>query len=286
MNHKKRKVPQVYLSRPRPQEQGKYFTQREKELNERQARLAEQEQDLEISKKLLDDTLHEIRKINNQINGSILNLSNSISKIEIEDAELDRFIHNTLKTLDGNSTLLSIRMDAYDIMFNPTSVSRELDYMMSVFGKVEKVYKCLYTSKKAKNIEIHLNGRSDGKYRLRNSMELAFFIIIENAIKYSPEDESIEIDFNEYNDKLEVTFCNWAICPQNEEMNFLTVRGFRSKSVVKKGNYEGSGLGLYLLKQICGANNVEYTFEKGNDSKFVRGIEYNPFIVTLSFRNA
>ena len=285
MSHKRRRLPQVYLSRPRPQEQGKYFTQREQELKDREAILSEKEHALEINRKLIDDTLHEIRKINNQINGGILNLSKSIDEILIDDAEFDRHIHNTLKTLDGNSTLLSTRMDAYDIMFNPTSVNRELDYMMSVFGKIEKVYKCLYTSKKAKNIEIHLNGRSEEKYRLRNSMELAFFIVIENAIKYSPEGESIDIDFSEDNDKLDVTFRNWAVCPQDEEMNHLTERGFRSKSVVNKGYYEGSGLGLYLLKQICQANDVIFEFDKRADSINIGGVEYHQFIVTLSFRN-
>ena len=284
MKHQKKKVTWNYLSRLRVQEQGKYFSQREQELHEREVRLSELEQALDINRKLLDDTLHEIRKINNQINGGILNITCAIDRIEIENTELERFIHNTLKTLDGNSTLLAIRMDAYDIMFNPASVSKELDYMMNVFGKIEKVYKCLYTSKKAKNIEIHLNGRSEGKYRLRNSMELAFFIIIENAIKYSPEDESIEIDFSEDDESLKVTFRNWAECPQEEEMNYLTERGFRSKSVIKSGTYEGSGLGLYLLKQICEANDVEYGFEKNSVSLNIEGVEYHPFIVTLLFR--
>lgn len=272
----------VHYPRLQSKERPKLLKEQEKALAEKAALLAEKENLLEVNRKLLDDTLHEIRKINNQIKGNIHDLSKAIDSIGIYDENIDRYIHNTLKTIEGNSTLLSIRMDAYDILFNPASASKELDIMLGVYSKVEKVYKCLYPSKKEKNIEILLNGGSVKEFRLRNSIELAFFIIIENAIKYSPEGETINITFTDTKYGLDVEFCNWAICPEEDEMPKLTERGYRAK-VVSKMKYEGSGLGLYLLKQICQTNNVSYHFEKADESRFISGIMYNPFMVTLSF---
>lgn len=282
MRRRKGKKP-VYYTRPKPNEQGKYFEDREKVLNEKEQQLEEIEAVLDSNRKLLDDTLHEIRKINNQIKVNIHDLSKALDKQYIEDEGLDKYIHNTLKTIEGNSTLLSIRMDAYDILFNPASAGKELDTMFGVYNKVEKVYKCLYPSKKEKNIDINLNGGSVKEFRLRNSIELAFFIIIENAIKYSPEGEHIDITFIDNKNGLDVEFCNWAICPNEEEIPHLTERGFRAKSVSSKRIYTGSGLGLYLLKQICQTNNVGYSFEIANDSKLISGVLHNPFVVTLSF---
>ena len=238
---------------------------------------------MESNQKILDDTLHEIRKINNQIKGNINSLKKAIDGQYIEDDNADRFIHNTLKTIEGNATLLSIRMNAYDIMLNPASASKELDMPMVVFSKVEKVYKCLYPSRKEKNLEIILNGKSTSEYRLRNSIELAFFIIIENAIKYSPDGDEINITFEESVNELKVEFHSWGICPGDEEMTRLTERGYRSKNIVNKDDYEGSGLGLYLLKQICEANNVAYILKKKSELKVLSGVEYHPFIVTLTF---
>ena len=143
MKHRDKHGSKVYYTRPKPQDQERFFEECEKALKEREAQLQEKEKLLDNNRKLLDDTLHEIRKINNQIKGNIYDLGKVIDGIDIYDDIADRHIHNTIKTIEGNATLLSIRMDAYDILFNPASASKELDIMLGVYNKVEKVYKCL-----------------------------------------------------------------------------------------------------------------------------------------------
>ena len=103
---------------------------------------------------------------------------------------------------------------------------------------------------------------------------------------FSPENETITINFSENTNGLIVTFKNWAICPTDDEMQKLTERGYRSSIIRQKTNINGSGLGLYLLKQLCQSNNVEFNISKGNELKMISGVKYNPFIVTLTFRNA
>lgn len=279
---KKRAV--VYYTKPKPSVRENGLDEKEKQLAEKKRQLAEKESIIVANTCLIDDTIHEIRKINNQINKNVIDLSKGIDDIDIYEENAERFIHNTLKTLDANSSLLSIRMDAYDIMFNPASMSKELDVMMGVYAKVEKVYKCLYPSKKEKNLTIRLIGGSEKSFRLRNSMELAFFIIIENAIKYSPLNQYIDITFTDTREGLEVRFVNWAICPKDDEMERLTERGYRSQNIIGKSEYKGSGLGLYLLKQICETNSVGYAFEKNNKVLVLTGVIYNQFIVTLVFK--
>ena len=275
----------LYYTRPKTQGHNRYYEERENSFIEKELLLEEKERLLDANRKLLDDTLHEIRKINNQIKGNIHDLTKVIDTQEIEDENVDRHIHNALKTIEGNSTLLSIRMDAYDILFNPASASKELDIMLGVYSKVEKVYKCLYPSKREKRLDINLVGGSVKEFRLRNSIELAFFIIIENAIKYSPENDGIDISFCDTINGLDVEFRNWAICPQEDELSHLTERGYRSQAVSSKKNYEGSGLGLYLLKEICQSNDVDYQFIVKQESKMISGVIYNPFVVKLSFHD-
>lgn len=283
MKHKRHIIKQNHHARFTSPKKLKYFEEQDKALLEREQLLDDKERMLKTNMNLLEDTLHEIRKINNQIKSNVYHLNNAIQDLYFEDEDLAKFVNNTLKTIEGNSTLLSIRMNAFDILFDPASASKELELMIGVYSKVEKVYKCLYPSKKKKNLEIFLNGGSNKEFRLRSSIEIAFFIIIENAIKYSPEGEKIDIFFYETQNGLNVKFCNWAICPKEEEFERLTERGFRSNNVANIKEYEGRGIGLYLMKEICETNNVGYLLNKEQNTKNIFGTNYHQFVVTLYF---
>lgn len=283
MKSKKSKRPKVYYNMPKPKEQEKYFQSRKEEFDKEVERLREIEKQFAVSKNLLDDTLHEIRKINNQIKANTFEVSTTLDKLSIEDEEIDKHVHNILKTLDGNTSLLSIRMDAYDLALNPASSGSEMEADIGVYNKVEKVYKCLYFNKKSNDLSIRLLGNTERKYRLRNSIELAFFIIIENAIKYSPHGAEIFITFIEDGEDLHVEFENFAICPKPEELPCLTDRGFRSKGAQGLQDIKGSGLGLFLLKNICESNKVAYEFKIKDKSKSIDGKIYSTFCVALTF---
>ena len=283
MKSRKDKRPKVYYNMPKPKDQIKYFQTRKEELDRQGERLREIEEQFAVSKNLLDDTLHEIRKINNQIKANTLEISTTLDMLSIEDEGIDKHVHNTLKTLEGNTSLLSIRMDAYDLALNPASSGSEIEADIGVYNKVEKVYKCLYSNKKLNDLSIRLRGNTERKYRLRNSIELAFFIIIENAIKYSPYGSDIFITFIEDGANLHVEFENLAICPKLEELPHLTDRGFRSKGARELRDVKGNGLGLFLMKNICESNKVAYEFTIKDNSKSIDGKTYGTFCVVLTF---
>lgn len=231
---------------------------------------------------LLNETLHEVRKINNQLKSSVLQLSNALRSVYIESNKFIE-IKNIRKNIEANTSLLSIRMDTYDMIFNPESIKDEMVVPIAVYKKIEKVYKCLFAQRKEKNIEVQLSGHTDRLFRLSNTIELAFFIIVDNAIKYSPRNEEVNIEFLDCVHSLEVTFTNWGIRPNSGEMAHIRERGFRSQKVIEETNIEGSGLGLYLLQQICDLNNVKLDIHIGNGSMKVNGLGYAPFIVKLTF---
>ena len=247
-----------------------------------QIKIEEERRDLEQNVSLLNETLHEVRRINNQLKASALQLSNALNDAHF-DINKHSEIENIRKNIEANASLLSIRMDAYDMILNPDSIENEMIVPLSVFRKVEKVYKCLYAQKKEKNIDIRMSGHSNHLFRLSNIIELAFFIIIDNAIKYSPENEVVTIDFKENSSSLAVSFKNWGIRPHEEEEAHLTERGFRSKIITRKTTVKGSGLGLYLLKQICDMNNVVLNIHIGKEGEMIDGLTFSPFIVKLTF---
>lgn len=278
---KKRRQTKIYYTRPKKKDEELKVL--ESNIQKERLELERIRHDLEEDRKLVEDTIHEIRKINNQIKGNSLRLSTALESATISDERLSSDIANTLLTLSANASLLSIRMDSYDMLKNPLAMSKEMVSSVGVYAKVEKVYKCLYSTRVSKDISIKLKGSSNLKYQLKSTIEIAFFIILENAIKYSPRGEEITVSFTENKHRLTVVFKNFGIVPSDSEMERLTERGYRASEIVQANQIAGSGLGLYLLKQICEANNVAYSIQKGNETKTIGGQEYKPFIVALVF---
>ena len=145
------------------------------------------------------------------------------------------------------------------------------------------MYKCLHNFRKKRNVRVDLIGSSVSSFKARSIIEVGLFIIIENAIKYSPDGERVSIIFNESERDIEVRFQNWGPRVYPKEMTKLTERGYRAETVIKIGDVEGSGIGLYLLQKICDANNIKLSIKSGDDMKNLSGWIYKPFIVTLTF---
>lgn len=242
----------------------------------------EQEETLKSNILHFNETLHEVRKINNQLKASADQLYKEIRALKGDYEEMKEII-NISKNIEANTNLLSIRMDAYDMMSNPGRFANDMIVETPIYRKVEKVYKCLHAKRKEKNLNISLKGKTEMTFKLNSMIELAFFIIIENAIKYSPDSGEISVDFLEGYNCLTVRFKNWGICPKAEELPFLYDRGFRAEKIINTTSIEGSGLGLFLLKEICTDNGVDVKIVVGDERFSQKGYNYKPFIVTLIF---
>ena len=139
---------------------------------------------------LLEDTIHEVRKINNQ-------LKSTYERLEEEIDCNDKYVLDMVQTLYGNTNLLTIRLDFYDYMVNPQLLLSAGKTDIPIYKKFEKVYKCLYSSRVRKHIDVKLVNNSYGLFSATPIMEIGIFIILENAIKYSPEYETIDVIFDE-----------------------------------------------------------------------------------------
>jgi len=71
--------------------------------------------------------------------------------------------------------------------------------------------------------------------------------ILENSIKYSPENSKIEIQMEHGSLFTEIAITDEGIGISKEEYPFIFRRFYRGKEV---GDIEGSGIGLYLVKMI------------------------------------
>ncbi len=118
--------------------------------------------------------------------------------------------------------------------------------------------------------------------------QLLPFILIDNAVKYSPKDGIIDVSFLEREDSIVINVENAGPFVSEEELPLLTqayMRGNNAQVARRKDEpnaLEGSGLGLYFLDKVCSESNIEYSIKCAQGEGYQHeGIKYSHFSVTL-----
>lgn len=235
---------------------------------------------LQNEREALDNTIHEINNLTNQLISRADKLSDEVS------GNFDREQIEVLsKNIYALSNLLSIRLGSYNLEVDPSIIKQTTEIDIAIFKKIEKAYKCLQDSINKNKIQVNLKGNSYNKYKSGSMLEIAFFIILENAVKYSPRGETVDVNFSEIDDSLTVTFINWGPKPSDDEIKKLNMRGYRSRNVQNQTDIQGRGIGLFLVQQICDAYNIQFQYSIEKTYKKFNGIIYAPFSIKLMFKN-
>ena len=219
----------------------------------------------ETVNRLVSDLSHQLKTpLANITMYSELLKDNTLSEVEKQEfidrtgeqaAKMEWLMQTLLKT-----SRLEIGMIEFDI--TPTYIKETIANSISA----------VYVQAETKNIRITIEEFIDRKL-LHNSKWTAEAIanILENAIKYSPEDTKILIKLErmEFHTKIQISDQGIGIMP--EEFNLIFKRFYRSKQVEQK---EGSGLGLYLSQLILSKERGYITV----DSKLGKGSCFSLFL--------
>lgn len=238
---------------------------------------------LENDREALDNAIHEIHNLTNQLTSRADKLSTAISRHHLDIEYIDVLSKN----IYAISNLMAIRLDSYKLEVDPSNIKAISRIPIGIFKKVEKAYKCLHERASQKELRINLVGKSYNTFEAGPLLEIAFFIILENAIKYSPQGSTITVNFNEKGDTLTLSFSNWSIRPdKSESIKRYVERGYRGKSVENQNTTEGRGIGMYLLNQICATFGVKFSYNynlKEHKSFNNDGYSYAIFHIDLKF---
>ena len=236
---------------------------------------------LNAEKEALDNAMHEFRNLNTQLVSQAEKLSDALNN-KFKDETL---LGNLSKNIYALSNLMKVRIESYNLEVGANSLENQAKIPIAIYRKIEKVYKCLIGQCFERNIHISLIGNSYNKYEAGPMLEIALFIIMENAIKYSPEGKDITITFKEDDNSLCVEFNNWALKAKNGEEKRFKERGYRGSRIIEQGKVKGRGIGFYLLHQICEQYKIAVSYYFLKDHFAQDGYSYAPFIVKLKFKD-
>lgn len=203
-------------------------------------------------------------------------LSSSIyhSALEAERAAKENSLHETrdlIKTIIASQTMLKVRIDYLDYS---NSVDRfdEIE-KIPVYSRVDKVIRCFKADARHKNIEISLSGNS---YRLAegpNILDIVPYTLIENAIKYSPENSEISVSVQDTDDETEVSVTSLGPFFAEGEEAKIFERGFRGINA-KNIRQNGTGLGLSVASKVIATFAGSLCVTQSNENRMIDGVPY------------
>ncbi len=206
---------------------------------------------------------HELRTPITVIRGSLEALKDEVVTDEIQVKEYYKQMLNesiNLQRLVGDLLDLSRLQNAeFNIEMSEVNIN----------DVVSDVLKSAKNMSQAKNIELLIENSANncsvqGDYgRLRQM----FMIILDNAIKFSPQDGHIYITLS-INERLNVSIRDEGIGIDKADLPYLFDRFYKTKAVE---NTNGTGLGLSIAKQIAirhGAQ-ISVNSDNGKGSEFV-----------------
>lgn len=224
-----------------------------------------------------------------KLNSSILSLSEELNSIVSKLVESNKKETDELKKISDLSTtiihtasIIDSRIVYSDLELNSSLINKQPRFTSTLYKKFDKARYVLYKSASEKKIKIDFKNNSSYSIQAIKAFDCVPFIILDNAIKYSPRNNFIEVQFNEGPHDLEIIVSSIGPKVEEKHLSKLLNRGYRAPNTEKLG-VAGEGLGLYIAHQLCDLHDIklipnsEYT--KGVNN--INNIEYCTFTITL-----
>jgi K+-sensing histidine kinase KdpD len=230
---------------------------------------------------ILDGIMHETRRLNSEIASACEDVSKSIANKNYSQASHDA------EDAFYSSGLISSRLTFADFEINPDSLSRQQGYSAGIYKKFDKAKRVLFRAAKRKGVNVLIQGPSRNEIEVLPAFEMVPFVLIDNAIKYSPKKQDVRVQIADNPSptiRVQVTISSVGPMVPTDELPTLTKRGQRG-SYALRSNIPGEGIGLYLADILIRLANGHMQLSSSQASLYsFNGIAYSTFTVEIVFK--
>lgn len=223
---------------------------------------------------MLESTLHEAREFSALINDRAHALSTD-DMLPIKSKE-------HAETLVHASSMLAARLNYADIEINPGITELQVRYDAGIYKKFHKAVYLLRPHATRKSSQFNLSGESRMEIPIISVFDMLPFVVLQNAVKYSPPGYHINVEFDETaNSHLHIKISSYGPPVDDLEIPRIFDREFRG---THSKHIEGQGLGLHLAKKVCDLHNARISVNTGDVLQHsINGRTYQKFIVEIRF---
>lgn len=250
-----------------------------KRLNELSAKCDRFAAEHATIKQALDSTLHEVRRLS----GELSSYSEHLSR-RLEESHADPSIRELCDTIFFTSGMIASRLAFTDLELNPAAVRLQVPVRSGVYKKFEKASHVLALKARLRHVSVQFRGASFLEINALPSFELLPFVLLDNAIKYSPAHEEVLIRFDENpaQTRLQVDIRSLGPLVEQDELDVILARGIRGR-YAERSKITGDGRGLFLAKFLCDYHGVRLSVASDYTAAYDYGdTRYAPFIVRLT----
>lgn len=171
-----------------------------------------------------------------------------------------------LRTIKRTATALS-EFDAYDIINSTCQPS----YASHQIHKVVKLSLQPYLFDFwDKNIKVNIGECFEKVIIDYELINLALNHFWSNAVKYSNPRSEINISFSPFNKSLNLTISMFSLAISDSELQIIFEKG-TSGVQAKKAKLNGTGLGMYYIRECVNRSNCQFSINPGTNTKNVNG---------------
>ncbi|MBB6221928.1 sensor histidine kinase [Rhizobium leguminosarum] len=190
--------------------------------------------------------VHDLRRLSTAIYHSSQEAHDLIAPLEYLNSNL-REARIRIENVLGAQSILKVRTDVLDYSGNPGLFDE--DQNVPLYRRSDKVIKSFTAFAAKKNIRMHKQGASFGEARGPNAFEIIPYVLLDNAIKYSPYNNDITIKFKEDAGIFEISVASVGPKIADDEREEIFQKGFRGRFARTSGS-PGTGVGLYLARKL------------------------------------
>ncbi len=240
---------------------------------------------------LVLESMHELRYFNQRLKNLSEQLSIALnvdkigtnSPINIKSSQADQ-VRVVAEGILNLSQLFTTRLDFIDVELNENAIEHLPIQKVNIYGKFDKARKMLNALSREKKVKVHIEGDHLQRrvFDAYSIIDILPYLLLDNAVKYSPERSDVYVEFAYYSDSTKIEICSSGPFVGADEINKISNKNYRGRNAIKKQTCVGRGLGLYFVKYIADLHDISIKYESEKYSYEVDGIPYSTFKVTLS----
>lgn len=133
-----------------------------------------------------------------------------------------------------------------------------------------------------KNIYVEVGEYHDKTVVDYETIQIAFYHLIENALKYTKPNSKINIDFEDVIEKVLIKFKMTSTYVKPAERDLIFKEGY-SGEIARKTSKSGDGIGMWRIKQMAELNKGSFEAVFGDDVEKIMGISFSTNTFVLKF---
>ena len=181
------------------------------------------------------------------------------------------YAQNRIETVLAGQGMLSLRIDM--LSFSIDEFIGAASETVPVYRRVDKVVRCFRPTAKDRGINLSLQGPSIKKIWGPNNFELIPYAILDNALKYSPDNASIDVIVEDKSSSVSVTISSLGPFIEPSERSKIFMPGYRGAHAIKS-KQTGTGIGLGTAKLLSAQFKGSISVEQESESVERGGFAY------------